>query len=146
MAAFTTEAAVKVKQKVLAEIRKAHVQGFLKTLFSYLAQHKGNPDLGFINIGTVTSASTYTTALTGTLYGLILKNLDSTAAYVKVDHTASVAATSPTQIHHLPASQQMVVAFPDGLSLAYGFGIRADTTAATAAAPTTGVWAVAIVG
>ena len=77
---------------------------------------------------------------------MVLKNLDSTAAYVKVDTTASVAATSPASITLLPASQQMLVAYPDGLTVASGFGIRADTTAATAAAPTTGVWAVAIVG
>lgn len=145
MAAFTTEAAVKVKQKALAEIRKPHVQGTLKFLFSYLAQHKGNPDLAHINIGTITSAATYTNSATGNIYGLILKNLDSTAAYVKVDTTASVAATSPAVIYKLPVSQQAVVLWPDGLACT-GFGIRADTTASTAAAPTTGVWAVAIVG
>lgn len=146
MAAFTVEDGVKVKQKVLADTRKAHIQGSLKNLFSYLSQHKGNPQLGFVNIGVVTSATTYTTSSTGTLYGLVLKNLDASAVYFKMDTTASVAATSPASITLIGASQQTLVAFPDGLAIASGLGCRADTTAATAAAPTTGVWAVAIVG
>lgn len=149
MAAFSTEAVVKVKQKALADTRKAKTQAFLKALFSYLAQHKNRTELAFVNLGSELSSSTeYATASTGNLYAIFLKNRDASIVYGKFTSTASAitgASLAGTTIK-IPASDEVLVCWPDGLALAAGLSVRVDTSSSAAAEPTTAATGFAIVG
>ena len=148
MAAFSTEAAVLVKQKALAETRKPKTQSLLKALFSYLAQHKGKTDLAILNLGEISSSTVYTNSSTGVLYAVFVKNRDASAIHARVVDTASAPAATGIDGYSIkiPASDETLLLIPDGVTLANGLSVRADTSASGATNPTTAAVGFAIVG
>lgn len=129
---------VLVTQASRSESRKAKTQIFLKTLFSYLAQHRGSPDLQIVNFSGLQSASTVVADAPCRLYALFLKKPtgSTVSVYAKVTDdaaTASVGTNSVTQI--LPGAEEQTLIYPDGLPFENGVVLRADTDPDSAAAP-----------
>lgn len=129
---------VLVTQASRSESRKAKTQLFLKQLYSYLAQHKGSPDLQLVPFSALTSGSTVVADAACKLYALFLKKPtgSTVSVYAKVtddEATASVGTNSITQI--LPTTAEETLIYPDGLSFANGITLRADTDPTAAAAP-----------
>jgi hypothetical protein len=95
------------KQRARAETRKPKIQLLLKTLFSYLAQHKGNPDLQFVAFSGLTSTDVVVADAACKVYAQYMKkpSTSSTAAFVKD-----------------------LLIFPDGKSMANGYTLISNTT------------------
>lgn len=91
--AISLSSAILVKRRALAEIRKPHVQLALKTLFSYLSQHAGNPQLQIVFFEGLSDSETVIADAACKIY----------ATYLKVPST-SVAATYAKQTDHASAS------------------------------------------
>lgn len=123
-----------VRQRTFAETRKPKIQAALKNLFSYLAQHKGSPDLQLVNFSDLTSGTgTAIADAACRVFAVYAKKPSgsTTASYFKgSDSPTTASATAPELGFVLPTSNEEIVIFPDGLSMANGFAIRADTTAA----------------
>ncbi len=122
-----------VKQAVRAQSRKAKVQLFLKELFSYLAQHRGNPDLQLVAINGASSTSIVIADAPCKLMALYLKKPagSATPAFIKAsDDTTTASATAPALSIELPSNQEEILIFPDGLPFGTGLALRSDTTAA----------------
>lgn len=130
--ALSLESANLTKQRARAETRKPKVQAILKMLFSYLAQHKGNPDLQFTAFDALTTTSTVIADNACKLYALYIKKPkgSTTAAWVQGTDHASVAATTASTFRiALPTDNEELIVFPDGLALAAGL-VLITTTAA----------------
>jgi hypothetical protein len=129
---------VLVTQASRSESRRAKTQLFLKQLYSYLAQHKGSPDLQIVNFSALTSASVVVADVPCKLYALFLKKPtgSTVSVYAKAtddELTASVGTNSITQI--LPVAVEETLIYPDGLAFAAGIVMRADTSPIAAGAP-----------
>lgn len=131
--ALSLQNPVLVKQKVLLDTRKPKIQLLGKALFSYLAQHKGNPDLQIVPFATLSSGSTVIADAACKLVGLYVKKPtgSTTSAFVKgTDDEATASATAPAVSVELRTNQEEFIIFPDGLPMASGLALRSDTTAA----------------
>jgi hypothetical protein len=124
--AQTLENALRVKQKTLDFTRKPAQQSLLRTLFSHLAQHKGNPDLQFVPISGLETADVVLSDVPGRLYAvLVRKPVASTVdAWFKVSDHASAAAAAADFAAKLVGTggggQEVLLVFPDGVILATG--------------------------
>lgn len=122
-----------VFQKLLAETRKPKIQLLAKTLKSYLVQHRGNPDLQIVFFSGLSSGSTVIADAACKLVGLYVKKPtgSTTSAFVKgTDDEATASATAPAVSVELRTNQEEFLVFPDGIPMASGLTLRADTTAA----------------
>lgn len=123
---------VLAKQQVLAESRKPKIQLMLKTLFSYLAQHKGNPDIQVVAFSDLQGTASVIADAPCKLMALYVKKPagSTTAAFVKgSDSSATASATAPALSIELPTNQEELLAFPDGLPFGTGLVLRSDTAA-----------------
>ena len=120
------------KQKAIAEIRRPKIQAGLKALFSYLVQHKGSPDLQFVAFSALSSGSTVIADAACKLYAVFAKSPSaSTASYLKAtDDETTASATAFELGAKIPAGKEELFVYPDGLSMASGVALRADTTMA----------------
>lgn len=132
--ALSLQAANLVRQKTYAETRKPKIQAALKALFSYLAQHAGSPDLQLIPFENLTSGTGVAIADAACKVRAIYAKKPSgstTASYFKgSDSPTTASATAPEVLTVLPTSNEEIIVFHDGLAMANGFAIRADTAAA----------------
>lgn len=120
------------KQRARAEIRAPKIQALLKSLFSYLAQHKGNPDLQFTAFATLTTTATVIADAACKLYALFVKKpaASTTAAWVHITNHASTAATTASTMRlYLPTNNEELLIFPDGLAMSAGCVIIQVTAA-----------------
>lgn len=111
----------------------------LKALFLHLAANKGNPDLLYLPIDGVVSASdggnTASNPLADaavTLYALYLKKNGATAVWFKGSNHASTATTDGTEdisFKLTTASDDMLWIFPQGHALSTGLTVTQNTTA-----------------
>jgi len=132
--ALSTSGINLVRQRTFAETRKPKVQAMLKSLFSYLAQHKGSPDLQLVAFSDLTSGTgTAIADAACRVYAIFAKkpSASTLSAYFKgSDSPTTASATAPEFSMVLASNVEDIVVFPDGLSMANGFAIRSDTTAA----------------
>ena len=123
-----------VRQRTFGETRKPKVQAILKALFSYLAQHKGSPDLQIVAFADLTSGTgTAIADAACRVHAIFVKkpSASTVSAYFKgSDSPTTASATAPEFSMVIPSANEDIVVFPDGLSMANGFAIRSDTTAA----------------
>jgi len=144
--ALTLEAANLVAQKAkLSNPRSAKLQLFLKTLLSYISQHKGNPNLQFVNFTQLTSASTVIADAACKLYAIYVSRPSSTtqSAFVKLTNDETTAQHAGDQDFTFLAPAAMAVndlfTWPDGLTLSAGLAITSDTSASTSSVESTTV-------
>lgn len=131
--ALSLQNPVLVKQKALLDTRKPKIQAIGKALFSYLAQHKGNPDLQLVPFSGLSSGSTVIADAACKLVGLYIKKPtgSTTAAFVKVtDDETTASATAPALSIELPTNQEEFLVFPDGIPFGNGIAARSDDSAA----------------
>lgn len=118
------------KQRARAEIRSPHIALLLKTLFSYLAQHKGNPDLQFTAYSSLSTTDVVIADAACRLYALYVKKpaTSTTAAYVGITNHASTGSTAAATMRlYLPTSNEELLIFPDGLAMSAGVTIISAT-------------------
>jgi hypothetical protein len=139
--ALSLEALNAVKQRCLAETRKASVQAQLKALFSYLSQHKGSPQLQFVAFADLAGTDVVIADVACKIYGWYIKkpSASATAAFVKAsDHATALDEADDTMHVRLPTNDEVFISFFDGNAMTTGFTIGSNTTAsgtgATAAA------------
>ena len=139
--ALTLTGANLVRQRTFAETRKPKIQAALKMLFTYIAQHKGSPDLQLVAFGPLSSTVAVIADVACRVHAIYLKKVSTstTATYFKAsDHATVISTTAPEFMTTLPTSNEELIVFGDGLAMANGFSIGAFTTAsgATGAATT----------
>jgi len=144
--ALTLEAANLVAQKAkLSNPRAAKVQLVLKTLLSYIAQHKGNPNLQHVNFTQLTSGSTVIADAACKLYAVLITRPNSTtqSAFVKLTNDESTAQHAGDQDFTFLAPAAVTVndlyIWPDGFALSAGLAITSDTSASTSSVESTTV-------
>ena len=133
--ALTLTGANLVRQRTFGETRKPKIQAALKMLFSYIAQHKGSPDLQLVAISALSSTVAVVADVACRVHAIYLKKLSTstTATYFKAsDHATVISTTAPEFMVTLPTSNEELIVFGDGLSMANGFSIGAFTTASGA--------------
>lgn len=119
------------KQRARAETRKPKIQAILKALFSYLAQHKGNPDLQFTAFSALSTTSVVVADAACKLYALFVKKPSgsTTSAFVQVTDHASAGATASADLRIIAQNaNEEILIFPDGLSMANGVTLLSTTT------------------
>lgn len=130
--ALSLQNPVLVKQKALLDTRKPKIQAIGKALFSYLAQHKGNPDLQLVPFADLAGTASIIADAACKLMGLYIKKPagSTTAAFIKgSDSSATASATAPALSIELPTNQEEFMAFPDGIPFTVGLVLRSDTAA-----------------
>jgi hypothetical protein len=130
--ALSTQEPLLVRQKARGHTRKPSVQGALKQFFSYLNQHKGDPNLQLVAFADLTSATGVVIAdVACKLYALYLKKPagSTVAAFVKLtDDAVTVSTDSAQYVVKLPTADEVVLVFHDGVALATGAVIGSYTT------------------
>jgi hypothetical protein len=124
-----------VKQKTLADTRKPKIQLLFKALFSYLAQHKGNPDLQLVPFALASSTSIVIADAACKVVGVYVKKPagSTTSAFFKLtDDETTASATAGALLAELRTNNEELLLFPDGLAMASGVAVRSDTTSAGA--------------
>lgn len=119
-----------VKQRVLAETRKPAIQAQLKTLFSYLAQHKGSPGLQITFFSALAGTDVVAADAACKVYGWYIKKPTAsvTAAYLKAsNHASALDEASPEVELLLATNQEVFIPFLDGLPMSTGFTIGSNT-------------------
>lgn len=130
--ALTTESALFVKEKAL---RMSGVppatQILLKGLFSYLAQHKSNPELYFEAFSDLTADQVISDAACKVYAIYMKKQATATGAFFKAsDHATATSATAAELVQELPSSgDEFALLYPNGWAQGTGFTIGSDTTA-----------------
>lgn len=144
--ALTLEAANLVAQKAkLSAPRAAKVQLGIKAILSYIAQHKGSPNLQFVNFTQLTSGSTVIADVACKLYAFFVTRPSSStlSAFVKLTDDESTAQHAGDQDIQFKAPSGVVVndlyVWPDGFSLANGLTITSDSSASTSSVDATTV-------
>jgi len=148
--ALSTQNPVLVKQKAEAGNRKPKITLQLKTLFSYLAQHGGNPDLQLVPFAVLSAtASVIADAACKLRAHYLKKPVGSTvSAFIKgTDDDVTASATAPAISIELPTNQEEILLFPDGIPFSDGLVLISNTTAAgsTASAAADGASGFAII-
>jgi hypothetical protein len=130
--ALSLEGAHFVKRKAVLENRAPKIAMLFKALFSYLAQHKGNPDLQYVAFAALTTTATVIADAACRLYALYLKKpaASTTASWVHgTNHASTAASTAATFRAYLPTSNEELLIFPDGLALSAGLVLISVTAA-----------------
>lgn len=132
--ALTTENALRVKQKAIAESRKPAQQSLLRTLFSHLAQHGGNPELTFVAITGLDSGDVVVSDVACKLFALLAKKpaASTTDTWLKgSDHATAAAANGDIVLKFIGTGgggQELATIFPDGMKFGTGLTVGGHTT------------------
>ena len=143
--AITLESANLVRQKTRMYTRDPFVLGVLKTFFHNHSTQKRNPDLQLVLIddADVTGADGVIVADAAcTVYvAFIRKRATATDSYFKLFNNATVDTTTTDarlSIALLEASEDQIMVFPDGLSMATGVVATSHTESQGTADSTAG--------
>ena len=129
--ALSLEAPNAVRQRALAEIRKPKTQAGLKALFSYLAQHKGSPQLQFVTFAALAGTDTVIADAACKVYAIFSKKPSgsSTTSFFKLtDHASTGSATAETLKYPMLSTNEDLLVFYDGLAMSAGATLLAHTT------------------
>lgn len=123
-----------VKQKALAETRRPHVQGALKWLFSYLAQHKKSPDLQFVAFDELDADETVIADAACRIYALFMSvpSTSDAATYVKITDHATTSSDAASEFRFEMGgngAQQEVMIWHNGTPMGSGATMQGNTTA-----------------
>ena len=134
--AITLEAANLVRQKTRMYTRDPFVLGTLKTFFLNHASNKANADLQLVYIDdadmTGTDGIPVADAACVVYVAFIRKRGTATDSYFKLFDNATVDTTTTDQrlsIALLEASEDQIMVFPDGLTMAAGIVATSHTQA-----------------
>lgn len=129
--ALSLEAPNAVRQRALAEIRKPKTQAVLKALFSYLAQHKGAPQLQFVSFAALAGTDVVIADAACKVYAIFTKKpaASTVAALFKLtDHATTGSGTAETVKFPMYTNAEDCVVFFDGLAMANGVTLLSHTT------------------
>lgn len=131
--AISVQASMLAKRRVFSYANglKPGVVGLLSWLFQYFAQFKSNPDLQFVPMDTLTNGNTVIADAACKIYAIVLTKATATAAWFKGTDHASTSTTDGSQAIGFEisgAGNAVGLIFPDGLSMASGFTVCANTT------------------
>jgi hypothetical protein len=132
--ALTLASQLSVRQKALETTRAAASQAQLRTLFSYLSQHKPGIELQFVPVSGLDSADVVVADVACRLYALFLRKPTSSAttAYVKgSDHASAQGANAELGIMFLGTGgggQEACQCYPAGLMFGTGLTLDCHTT------------------
>lgn len=140
--ALSVQSSLLAKRRVMSYANglKPGVVGLLSWLFQYFSQFKGNPDLLFVPMDTLTNGNTVIAAEACKLYAIVLAKVTATAAYFKGTNSATTAATNGSQDYTVlisGAGNSVALIFPDGQALSAGLTVCANTTATGSAGSST---------
>ena len=134
--AITLEAANLVRQKTRMYTRDPYVLGVLKTFFHNHATNKANADLQLVYIDDADLAGAdgvvVANAACVAYVAFIRKRATATDSYFKLFDNATVDTTTTDQrlsVALLEASEDQIVVFPDGLTMASGIVATSHTEA-----------------
>ena len=131
--AQTLENALNVKKKALGDTRTAASQALLRTLFSYLAQHKPGVDLQFVAISGLDTADVVLSDVAGRLYCVLLRKpaASTTNAWAKISNHATTAAANGENTYFLVGTggggQEICECHPNGQIFTTGMTIGSHT-------------------
>lgn len=125
--AITIESANLVRQKTRMYTRDPYVLGVLKTFFHNHATNKANADLQLITVDDADTTGTdgipLANAACVVYVAFVRKRATATDSYFKLYDNATVDTTTTEArlvIPLLEASEDQIVVFPDGLTMASG--------------------------
>ena len=134
--AITLEAANLVRQKTRMYVRDPYVLGILKTFFHNHATNKANADLQLVYVDdadtTGTNGVVVADAACVVYVAFVRKRATATDSYFKLFDNATVDTTTTDQrlsIALLEASEDQIMVFPDGLTMANGVVATSHTEA-----------------
>src|SRR3990167_10690278 len=134
--AITIESATLVKQKTRMYTRDPYVLGVLKAFFLNHAMNKANADLQLVYVddADMTGADGVVVANAAAVVyvAFIRKRATATDSYFKLFDNATVDTTTTDQrlsVALLEASEDQIVVFPDGLTMASGIVATSHTEA-----------------
>lgn len=116
----------------LALSQKPFVKFVLKALYTWLAQHGGNPDLQVVAFGSLSDSETVIANAACKLYGVVLvKGTGATATFSKMTDSATTSSDAASELRFWSnvASEQQVFVWPSGLAFANGITMQGNTTA-----------------
>jgi hypothetical protein len=130
---LSTQVSLLAKRRVMsyANSLKPGVNGTLSWLFQYFAQFKGNPDLQFVPMDTLTNGNTVIADAACKVYAIVLTKATATKSWFKGTDNATTSTTDGSQDLGLAisgADNSMALIFPDGLAMASGLTVCANTT------------------
>ena len=134
--AITLESANLVRQKTRMYTRDPFVLGILKTFFHNHSTQKRNPDLQIVLIDDADTTGTNGVIVADaacTVYvAFVRKRATTTDSYFKLFDNATVDTTTTDQrlsMALLEASEDQIMVFPDGLTMAAGIVATSHTQA-----------------
>lgn len=134
--AITLESANLVRQKTRMYTRDPFVLGILKTFFHNHSTQKRNPDLQIVLIDDADTTGTNGVIVADaacTVYvAFVRKRATATDSYFKLFDNATVDTTTTDQrlsMALLEASEDQIMVFPDGLTMAAGIVATSHTQA-----------------
>lgn len=100
------------------------------TLFSWLAQQGGKPDLQVVEYGPLSNTDVVIADAACSLRAIIVRKATATASYTKGTNHATTCSTDGTQDVSLKVSDTKYHAllFPNGLAMSAGFTMQGNTT------------------
>ncbi len=129
--ALSLESPNLTRQRVLAEVRKPKTQAGLKALFSYLAQHKGSPNLQLVSFAALNATDVVVADAPCKVYAIYTKKpaASTVASIFKLtDHASTGSATAETLKFPMYTNAEDLIVFYDGLAMAAGATLLAHTT------------------
>lgn len=116
----------------LTNSTKPFVKFILRALYTWLAQHGGNPDLQVVRFGLLSDAETIIADAACKLYGLVLiKQGAATATFSKATDSATTSSDASSELRFWSnaVGQQQAFVWPQGLPFANGITMQGNTTA-----------------
>ena len=105
------------------------VYNLAMSLFSWLNQQGGKPDLQVIELTAGTATAQVICGAAATLRALVFKKTTTTAAFAKIsDHATDFSASAVTVLLKQATIGQILVAYPLGLAHATGITFESHTT------------------
>lgn len=130
--ALSTQAQVLVKQRIFNQDIQPATLGFLRWLFSWFAQFTALPALQVVQFAALTNGNTIIADAACRIYAVVLFKATATASWFKGADSATTAATDGSaEISQKVsgAGNEFSLLYPEGLAMANGLTVCANTTA-----------------
>lgn len=130
--ALSLERALLVRQRTLAFTRKPKIQAQLKAFFSYLDQHKKDPDLQFTAYAALTSTDVVIADAACRLFAVYIEkpSASTVTAFFKLTNHASTGSATASDITQIALTNDIILLqYGDGLAMSAGVTLLSHTTA-----------------
>jgi hypothetical protein len=140
--ALSTQSAPLAKRRAgnyISAFGKSFSRLVFTTFWSWIAQMNGSPDLQVVEFGALDNTDVVVADAACSIYAIVIKKPTATAGNFKAGDSATTCPTDGSGVLGIKGNKagEQVLFFPQKLTMASGFTIRANTTATGSASPVT---------